>query len=272
MNTNKEGRVIFTLSIILAVLVIFVSCIGLFVPGIYSQETPNWTAQAIGQDFFDLFLIVPFLIVTSFLAYKKTKTAMLLWSGAVFYLIYTFVIYCFAIHFNSLFIFYCLILGLSLYCFVYFLYSHIRKPIADWFSDKIPVRAVGFYLIAIAGVFYLLWLSEVVPAMIANTTPNNIIDMGLLTNPVHALDLAIVLPGFFIVAILLLRKKSLGLLLASTLLVFLILMDITIGGLNIVMEIRGLEASYGITIVMAILALIGIALLSFYLKSMRRGA
>jgi hypothetical protein len=45
-------------------------------------------AQAVGQDMIDLFLIVPSLIVTAIITYKKNKIAMLLWSGAVFYLIY----------------------------------------------------------------------------------------------------------------------------------------------------------------------------------------
>jgi len=272
MNIKRESTIIFALSLILAVLVIFVSCVGLFIPGTYSKETPNWTAQAVGQDMIDLFLIVPSLIVTAIITYKKNKIAMLLWSGAVFYLIYTFVIYCFAVHFNSLFIIYCLILGLSFYSFMYFLFSQIKKPIVDWFDGKMPVKAVGIYLIVIACMFYMLWLSEIVPGISANTTPKNIIDMGLPTNPVQALDLSVVLPGFLIISILLFRKKPLGLMLAPTMLVFCILMDITIGGLNIIMKIRGIEASYTITVVMAILALISIVLLSFYLKSIKHNA
>ena len=154
---------------------------------------------------------------------------------------------------------------------MYFLFSQLKRPIADWFSEKIPVKAVGIFLIIIACVFYVLWLSEIIPATIANTPPQNIIDTGLPTNPVHALDLSIILPGFAIIAVLLLRRKPIGLLLAPNALAFMILMDITIGALNIIMERRGIETSYAVTIVMAILALVSIGLLTLYLRSVKRG-
>ncbi len=270
MNTEQEIRMVVRLSILLAMLLVFVSTIGLFFPNVYLKETPNWTAQAVGQDIFDLFLVVPFLLITAVFIRMKRRTGLLLWSGAIFYLIYSFVIYSFAVHFNHLFILYCLILGLSFYSFMYFLVSQIKQPIADWFDNKVPTKGIGIYLIAIACVFYLLWLSEIVPAMIAGATPRNIIEMGLLTNPVHALDLSIVLPGIIIVGALLLRRKPLGLLLAPTVLVFMVLMDITIGGLNIVMRARGLEGSYIISTLMAVLALVSILLLVTYLRSIKR--
>ena len=270
MNTDQSNRIIVRLSYLLAIFLVIVSVVGLFFPDTYSKETPNWTAQAVGQDIFDLFVVAPFLILAAFFIHRKSRTALLLWSGVIFYLIYSFVIYCFAVHFNRLFIFYCLILGLSFYSFVYFLISQFKEPNKDWFDEKVPVRGIAIYLIVIACVFYLLWLSGIVPAIIAGTAPENLFEIGLLTNPVHALDLSVVLPGFIIIGVLLLRKKPLGLLLAPTVLVFMFLMDLTIGGLNIIMRARGLEASYGISVVMFVLALVSILLLIKYLRSMKR--
>lgn len=266
MITHQDRRIILTMTFVLCALVIAVSVAGLFVPGTYAAETPNWTAQAFGQDIFDLFLVVPLLIITAVFIAKKSRTALLVWSGAVLYVLYTFVIYCFAVHFNSLFLLYCFILGLSFYSFVYFLLSQTRQPVTESFGGNEPAKLVSTYLIAVACVFYLLWLSDVVPNMIANATPQSIIDTGLLTNPVHALDLAIILPGFFVIGLLLLRRKPLGSLLAPTALVFMILMDITIGGLNIIMQIRGLEGSYVIAAVMAVLGLVSVILLVSYIK------
>jgi hypothetical protein len=269
VNTAQGHRIVVRLSFLLVILVIIVSIIGLFFPDTYSKETPNWTAQAVGQDMFDLFVIVPFLIIAAIFIQRKSRIALLLWGGVIFYLVYTFVIYCFAVHFSRLFIFYCMILGLSFYSLVYFLLSQIKESVTDWFEKKAPVKGVGIYLIAIACVFYLLWLSEIMPAIIAGATPKNIVEIGLLTNPVHALDLSVVLPGFIVVGVLLLRKKPLGLLLAPTVLVFMFLMDLTIGGLNIVMRARGLEASYILSAVMAGLALVSICLLALYFRSLK---
>lgn len=46
----------------------------------------------------------------------------------------------------------------------------------------------------------LLWLSEVIPAMLANETPENIADTGLPANIVHVFDLGILIPAMGITA------------------------------------------------------------------------
>ncbi|MCK4559888.1 MAG: hypothetical protein KAV45_08905 [Calditrichia bacterium] len=269
MTSDNQNKIILLLSLPIAILATIVSYAGLFIPDTYAKETANWAAQAVAQDIIDLFLIIPFLLITSWLAFKKSRIALLLWSGVLIYLIYTFVIYCFAVHFNQLFIVYCLVLGLSFYAFLYFFLSQIKEPIDSWFSDTVPVKTVGIYLMILSGLFYLLWLSEIIPAIFSNTTPATIIETGLVTNPVHALDLSVVLPGFMIVGILLLKKNPKGLLLAPAVLTFCILMDITIGTLMIVMDIRGIETDLSLTVIMVLLALFTLGLLIWFLKSLQ---
>jgi hypothetical protein len=48
----------------LAALVAFVSLVGILSPSIYARETPNWAAQAVGQDWVDLLFAVPWLSIT----------------------------------------------------------------------------------------------------------------------------------------------------------------------------------------------------------------
>jgi hypothetical protein len=265
MNT---GKIILKLSLVLAALIIFASIYGLLTPGFYSVETPNWQAQSVGQDEINLFLISPVLIITA-IAGMKNKIAFRLWSGVNLYLIYTYVIYCFDVHFNNLFIIYCLILGSSFYSFLYFLVSQINEPIANEIYNKIVIKVIAVYFLIISCLFYFLWLSEIIPAIILHTLPKSIIETSLFTNPVQVIDLSIVLPGFFLTAIFLIRKKSTGLLLLPGMLVFCILMDITIGWLTNVTKIKGIEGGYPITIVMSVLALLSGVLLIWYLKSMR---
>lgn len=268
MRTNNHNAIILALSIPLAILVIVSSYAGLWIPETYSQETVNWKAQAIGQDMIDLFLIAPFLTITAWFAFKNKRSALLLWSGGIFYLIYTFVIYCFAIHFNQMFLVYCLILGLSFYSFLYFLYSSIKEPISAGFHNKIPVKTIGAYLFVMSCLFYILWLSDIIPAIASHTIPKNIIQIGMPTNPVHVLDLSICLPGLLITSILLFRKKPLGLLLAPAMLTFCLFMDLTIGGLVIVMNMKGVDADFSLTLVMSVFALISAILLLMLLKSL----
>jgi hypothetical protein len=88
-------------SLLLAMLVIIASGAGLIMPGVlYAKATPNWYAQSFGQDIVDFFIAVPMLIITSVLAYMKSRKALLLWAGVMIYLIYTFAIYCFAVYFT----------------------------------------------------------------------------------------------------------------------------------------------------------------------------
>jgi hypothetical protein len=266
-NINYQGKTTLALSLPLATLIITAACVGLFTPDFYSRETPNWIAQAIGQDAIDLFLIAPFLIITSILAAAKNRIAFLLWGGLNLYLIYTFVIYCFDVHFNKLFVIYCIILGLSFYSFLYFLFSLPGTPIKDENYKNSAVKIVAIYFLFIPCIFYFLWLAEIIPAIIGHTAPQSLIETGLITNPVHVLDLSIFLPGIFIIAVLLLKKRSLGLLLAPVILVFFVLMDITIGGLVIAMKIKGIETGYTITLIMSVLAVFSLILLIWYLIS-----
>jgi hypothetical protein len=238
-------------------------------PDTYARETANWKAQALAQDFFDLFLVTPLLIITSWLAYKNNRIALLLWAGTIVYIIYTFVLFCFAVHFNFLFLIYCLSLGLSFYAFLYFLFSQLEESIIDGFYGKMPIKTVGYFLIAMAVLFYALWLSEIVPANINNTTPKTITETGLITNPVHVLDLSVFLPGLIFVAINLLKKKPWGLVLTPVTLTFMTLMVIAISTMIVVMKMKGIAPDLSGAYIMGVLALFSLILLIWYLVSFR---
>lgn len=269
MNSHSPGRTILLLSIPLAVLVTIASCVGLFTPGFFAAETPNWQAQSTGQDMVDLFLIAPCLLISSILAYKNNRAAMMIWGGVVLYLCYTFTIYCFSIHFNRLFIIYCSALGLSFYSSLYFLFSIKDLPVETNPVKKKIARVFAIYFLFIAVAFYFLWLSEIIPAVIAGSVPESLKETGLFTNAVHVIDLAVFLPGIFLTGILLLKGRSVAFILAPALLAFFVLMDISIGVLIIVMREKGLEGSLAIAAVMGLLALISLVLLAWYFKSSR---
>ena len=137
-------------------------------------------------------------------------------------------------------------------------------------KNTLLARIIAVYFLIISSGFYFLWLSEIIPSAIKNTIPQSLTDVGLVTNPVHVLDLSVFLPALFITSILLFRKKALGFILAPVLLVFCILMNITIGTLQVMMTQRGVESGYEITIIMLILAVLSGVLLVYYFKNMLR--
>ena len=270
MIQETKNAIILWLSLPLAAIVIFVSVTGLATPGFYVAETPNWQAQSYGQDLADLFLVTPALIISSIYAYQGRKGALFIWAGVLAYLLYTYLIYCFAIHFNKLFVFYCLALGLSFYSLLWFFYSLLkRKGISEGFS-YIPHRIIGIYFIIISCLFYFLWLSEIIPAIMDGDLPESIKETGLITNAVHVIDLSVFLPGIFIAGVLILQRKILGYCLAPVFLSFFILMNITIGGLVLIMKFKDLEGSYAVAAIMAVLALVSAVLLVWFIKRMQK--
>lgn len=233
---KKNYNVLFVMSFILSVLIVFVSGYGLSTAGFYYRESLNWQQQCNGQDLIDLVLIAPLLMIAALLMRNGNKVGLLAWPGIMIYLVYTFLIYCFDVRFNGLFVEYCLILGLSIYGLLYFLYKRVLDNDTHTLPGTGLTRLIAIFLAATGIVFYFLWLAEIVPAIRAHTIPATVMDAGLPTNPVQVIDLSVILPLFLITAILLFRNKKPGFILAPYLLIFSALMDITIAVLNFLMK------------------------------------
>jgi len=106
------------LTILLACFLAIVSVAGAFFPGTYIRDSASMGAQGVGQDLVDLFVGVPLLLISFYHAAKGSRLFVLIYGGTLFYILYSFIIYCFGIHFNQFFLFYCLTLSLSLYSFI----------------------------------------------------------------------------------------------------------------------------------------------------------
>lgn len=260
---GKE-KIIPILSFPLVAFTIIASVTGLLAPGFYSKETPNWSSQSFCQDFIDLFLIVPVLIVTSILVSQKNKTATPVWAGTNLYLAYTFTIYCFDVHFNRLFLIYCFCFGLSVFSFLYFLIALKNDSPGNRVQHKTPLRFIGIFFIIISVLFYLLWLADIFPSLLNNTIPQKLTETGLFTNPVEVLDISLLLPCIFITGVFLLKRKPIGFILTPVLLTFFILMDITICALTVYIKSKNAATDISIAIVMAMLAVFSTALLIIY--------
>lgn len=260
-----SAKVVLALSIPLILLIAYSCSVAILSPNFYYKETLNWQAQSIGQDYIDLFLVMPLLLVSSLMVAGKISNGKILWAGANMYLVYTYLIYCFDVHFNQFFIVYCLILGLSFYSLLYFFYSKITQSyIKPIYNAKIR-KTIAIYFIGISILFYILWLLEILPAISDDTIPKSLLEVGAFTNPVHVIDLAIFLPGVLITGIMLLNEKQVADLLAPIILVFFVLMDITIGVLALIMKYQNITSDITVSYIMAAFALFSAALLIWFM-------
>jgi hypothetical protein len=268
MQTNQL-KILTILTLLLAVSLTIVSFFGAFVPDTYERDWASMAAQGKGQDMVDLFFVVPLLLLSFIFVQRNSKVAYLIYSGTVFYILYSFFIYCFGVHFNKLFLLYCLTLGLSLYAFILIMCLLNRMEVHLWFGEKIPTRLIGIYLLIIAGMFYLLWLKDIIPAIVNNSIPKPVSDNNLLVNPVHVLDIAIVLPGLIIAAVLLIKKHRLGYILAPIFLVFIIILTIALIGMVIMLKLSNVSENISIVGIFIFLAFISFIFLFIFLKNMK---
>ena len=252
----------------LALLVTATSLGGLLLPSTYARETANWAAQAVGQDWVDLLFAVPWLVIAGAIALRGSRTALPLLAGGYAYTAYQFAIYGFAVHFNALFLVYCAALGVSSFAFAG-LAAALSKHDGGPIGERVPVRLTGGFLIAVGIVFALLWLSEIVPALLHGGTPRSTAEAGAITNPVHVMDLAVVLPAHVACGVSLLRRRPFGRAFAPVLLSFGVLMSLSIAGMMVVMRIRGEAAALPVVVALAAVSAASAAILAAYLRRLR---
>lgn len=255
----------------LAALVAIASAVGILVPSIYAKETASWAAQGVGQDVVDLAIIAPALLVCARGVARGSRRALVVLAGVLVYVAYSYVLYALAMHFNSLFLVYCAALGVAVYTLAgvgLYLSAHLHER---WFAPTPRrARAVGGYLIVLATLFALLWLSSIIPALVTGVEPPALAEAGLVTNPVHVLDLALALPALLISGALLVRQRPAGLLLAPVMLAFDVAMSLAILGMNIAMAARGVAMEPVVATVMALVALASAWMLVGYARTLSR--
>ena len=267
----KNIKILRILTILLSLSLAIASIAGAFFPGTYSRDSVSLGAQGVGQDLVDLFVGVPLLLISFYYAAKGSRVFTLIYGGILFYILYSFIIYCFGINFNQFFLLYCLTLSLSLFSFILLFSDLMGQGVEGWF-EKAPVNLVSVYLFVVAFIFYLLWLKSIVPALIHNEVPKDVSDYNLLVNPVHVIDLVFALPGLIIGAVLIRRKLGLGYMIASFALVFMVLLTLALAAMVLLLVIRGISEDYTVAIVFGVLSVSSVILSVLLFRKMKRGS
>ena len=269
MNKSvRQTNVWLWLTLPIAILLAIATMGGIFVNGLY-RDNPYFTAQAVGQDFISLVIVLPTLIVTAFLASRGSPHARLIWLGGLIYLVYTYVVAAFDVNFNPLFLVYVAVLGCSLYALIGGLVTTDLLSIKKCFTEKTPVQAISFYLAVLAALFYYLWLREIIPALMAREIPQSIKDNGTPTNGIHVLDMAWILPAFVITAFNLWRKRALGYTLAGALLSYCVLLVLAILSMVAFMIRDGHPIAVPQVAIFAILLTVSLGMLIWYMKGLK---
>jgi hypothetical protein len=255
------------IALALAVLVGLTGWAGLFWPPTYAQETRASALGAIASDVVDLFVIVPLLLVSGFAARRGSMAARFICLGALGYLLYNFLIYCFLVRFNPLFLVYCATLGLAFYGFIGGVLSLAPAEVAARYASRPARTPTALVFLAMAVATTAQWLRDIVPALAARRLPQWVAETGSPINPIWVLDLCFLLPALAITGVSLLRKRPLGFVLAPILLTVLALISSEIIVIRGVMERAGVPQGYGGTVFIAALGTLFTVLLVVFLRA-----
>lgn len=229
----------------------------------YAREQPAWLDQAVGQDWFDLVIAAPWIAICAVGA-RTSRSWRVLLAGAYAYTVYEMLIYAFAVHFNALFLAYCATLGLAAFGLIALLGELRADPPA---IDRRGARLGGGFLVALGAVFALMWLAEDLPAVLHAAQPPSLVETGLFTNPVHAIDLSFVLPAHVVTGALLWRRRDAGLLYGPVVLAFGVMMAASIGGMMVAIALRGGEAAIPVIDAMVLVTVASAGVLARLLRA-----
>lgn len=253
-----------------AVLVAVAAGNELLVGGLFRGDTPYFVAQAVGQDVVTLGITLPALVIGAVLASRGSERARMVWLGALAYLVYTYAIYAFQVHFNPLFLVYVALFGSSLYALIGELATVDPDGFKARFSGRTLVKAVSIFLAVVAALFYFAWLSEVIPALVAGEVPQSVAQNGTPTNAVHVLDMAWILPAAILTAVWLWSGRAIGYVLAGVLLTFFGLLALAIVAMMVSMNLYGQAVALGMAAVFGTVSAVSLMMLYGYSKGIRQ--
>lgn len=191
--------------------------------GLYEHMSADVAIQGIAQDYITLFIAVPLLLIALFWSGKNSLRSKLFLAGVLNYFFLTYLFYMNMAMYNKLFLIYILLVSTSFFAFVLTLLSIDVKTISQHFNPRTPTKAIGFFLVILASMIALLWLSIIVPPLIDGTIiPESVEHYTTLT--VQGFDLSIFLPIAFVSGLLLIKKQPFGFLMASVTLILLSLL------------------------------------------------
>lgn len=250
-------------------IVLAITGVGAFWPDLYAREKPVSAAGGLASDLIDLFLVVPVLVVSTILARRGSLCALLIWTGTLGFLSYNFLIYTFAVRFNAMFPAYCAVLGLSFYGLMAVREFLSPDDVARTWSPGAPRRSMALVFLLVAVTAAAGELKEIAVAIHSGQAPPSVTETGQFTNPIHVLDLCFLLPALVIAAVLLLRRKEKGFVLAPVLSVVLILISLEVTTIVLLLVRQGLAADFSPALSFVAVGGLVTVLLAWYFRPKR---
>jgi hypothetical protein len=169
------------------------STAGILVPGF------------LGHDVFNLFVGLPVLVGVVWRARRGSQVALLLWPGALYYVLYTYAIYLIGAAFSSPFLGYAMLVALSGFATIALVAAIEHGLARERLQTAVPARLVGGLLLGLA----LVTMAQDASGAISTAAAG-----GAATDPiaraVWSVDLSVEVPAVLVGGLMLWRRRALG--------------------------------------------------------------
>jgi hypothetical protein len=214
-----------------------IASIAGFVPGLY-RDRQVIIAQSHGFDIGDLIAVIVLGLGIAWSA-RGSVRGRVVTIGVLGYLFYSFVTYAFVIVLNPATLIYIAVLGFGGWSFFTGLAEIDAHEAETMVASRLLRRVTAGFLLAIAALFALNWLREILGSVVSGQLPPGLAAAGWPMNPPYVLDLGFVIPIAVLAAVRLLRRQVGGAWLAVSLLVFLPLLSVSVLLMTVLMAIDG---------------------------------
>ena len=229
------------LALVALVLAAVAAVAGLLVSGLY-RDPAEGIRQARAADLVTLLVAMPALALGLWHARRGSAVGRLVVVAALGYLAYTYAIYAFSVVINPLTPVHIAILGLATWSFVLGVLGLDEATVDRAAGFRLPRRTTGGFLILVAALFAMLWLSQIAGAITSGQLPTAVSDLNLPTSAVYVLDLAFAVPLITVAAVWLIRLDRRGPASAVAGLAFLVILGLS------VLAIFAFDAAAGIAV------------------------
>lgn len=219
MNNHQKIPFARRLSPLILILSIGLSIAGFFFP-VYRDNrliTSVWQ----GNDLVTLFVACPMMLYVLINLHKDLLKVQVLWLGVTWYFVYNYFFYLYGAAFNVLFIFYILIVILSLLSFIFGLVDLVIIIKTDLYLSlsKGTLLFSRSFLIFFSTLMGLAWIALSISYWFTQTVPLAITQTGHPTGVIFATDLIFLVTPLLLSAYFLHKKHRLGILLTPIIMV-----------------------------------------------------
>jgi hypothetical protein len=199
---KRDITLTYLISGIIAMIMCVVSIVGiLFGNNIYpaSQVSSN-----IGTDALNLVVALPVLLTSMWLSRRGSLIGLLIWPGALFYILYVYTFYILGVPFNLLFLPYIVLVTLSVYTMIGLVASIDGEAVRQRLAGNVPERITAGMFLLISILFLVVDVVLIVNALTSHAPVSSTSYASWVT------DFTVQLAALLIAGVLLWRREALG--------------------------------------------------------------